>query len=80
MVASEAEAEVVGLFNNEQTAALLYITLNKIGFSQPPTPIKTYNPAAEVIVTTTVRQKGPRQRICDFIGLRKGLKKDILVY
>ena len=72
MVESTAEAEVGGLFHNGQTAVPLIITLHELGFSQPPTPIKTDNSAAEDIVTAAVRQKGPSQWICNFIGLRTG--------
>ena len=68
VVASADEAEVGGVFHNGQTAVPLIITLHKIGFTQPPTPIKTDNSAAKVIVTATVRQKGPRQWTCNFIG------------
>ena len=57
VVASAAKAEVGGLFQNRQTAVPLRITLNELGFTQPPTPIKTDNSAAEGIVTTTVRKK-----------------------
>ena len=38
VVESAAEAEVGGLFHNEQTAVLLRITLHELGFTQPPTP------------------------------------------
>ena len=55
VVASTDEAEVGGIFHNGQTGVPLIITLHEIGFNQPPTPIKTDNSAAEVIVTATVR-------------------------
>ena len=57
VVASAAEAEVGGLFHNGQTAVPLRITLHELGFTQPPTPIKTDNFAAEGIVTVTVSQQ-----------------------
>ena len=57
VVASAAEAEVRGLFHNGKTAVPLIITLHELGFTQPPTPIKTDNSAAEDIFTATVRQK-----------------------
>ena len=68
MVASAAEAEVVGMFQNGKTALPLQITLHKLSFTQPPNPIKTDNSAAEGIVTATVRQKFPRKWTCNFIG------------
>ena len=57
VVASGAKAEVGGLFQNGKTAVPLRITLHELGFTQPPTPIKIDNSAAEGIVTATVRQK-----------------------
>ena len=57
VVASASKAEVRGLFHNGQTTVPLIITLHEIGFTQPPTPIKTDNSVAEGIVTATVRQK-----------------------
>ena len=52
-----AEAEVGGLFHNGKTGVHIIIALHELGFTLPPTPIKTDNPVAEVIVTATVRQK-----------------------
>ena len=47
VVASAAKAEVGGLFYNGQTAVPLRITLHELGFTEPPTPIKTNNSAAK---------------------------------
>ena len=60
-MASADKEEVKGLFHNGKTAVPLRISLNELGFPQPPTPIKTDNSAAEFIVTAPLRQKGPRQ-------------------
>ena len=57
MVAYVAKTEVGGLFHNGKTDVPLRITLQKLGFTQPPTPIKTDNSAAKGIVTARVRQK-----------------------
>ena len=56
-MASYDEVEVGGIFRNGKTALPLLVTLNEISFYQPPTPIKNYNSAAEVILTATVRNK-----------------------
>ena len=40
-----------------QQAVPLRITLHELGFTQPPTPIKTDNSAAERFVIATVNQK-----------------------
>ena len=61
MVASAAEAEVGGLFHNGKMTVPLRIKLHELGFSQPPTPIKIDNSAAEGIITATVRHKMPMQ-------------------
>ena len=46
-----------GGFHDGQTSLPLRLTLNELGFPQPSIPIKTYDFAPEVIITTTVRQK-----------------------
>ena len=63
MVVPTSESEVRGLSQNGKTVVPLRITRNKLGFPQPPTPIKTYNSSAKCIVTATFRQKGPSQWI-----------------
>ena len=68
LVASADKAEVRVLFQNGKTVFHIRITLNELGFPQPPTPIKRYKSDAEDIVTAMVRQKYPRQCICCFIG------------
>ena len=57
MLASAAESEVRGLFQNGKIAVPLRITLHELGFSQPPNPIETDKSATEGIVTATVIQK-----------------------
>ena len=57
VVVSAAESEFGGLFQNGQTPVPLCIRIHQIGFPQPPTPIKTNNSMAELIITATVRQK-----------------------
>ena len=57
---STAKAEVRGMFHNGQTSVPLQITLHELDFTQPQTPIKTDNSAAEDIITATVRQRWPK--------------------
>ena len=81
VVASAAESEVGGLFHNGQTAVPLRITLHELGFTQPPTPIKTDNSAAEGIVTATVRQKRSKAMDMQFYWMKDRVKqKEIFVY
>ena len=75
MVASATKAEVWGLSHNGQTAVSLLITLDERGFTQPPTPIKTYNSAAEGIVTVTVRQKRSKATDMKFYWMKERVKQ-----
>ena len=81
MVASASKEEVGGLFHNGKTAVPIIITLHKIGFTQPTTPIKTDNSAAEVIVTAAVRQKRFKAMEMRFYWIKDRVKqKDFFVY
>ena len=81
VVASAAEAEFRGLFHNGQTLVPLIITLHELGFTQPPTPIKTDNSAAEGIVTATVRQKSSKAMDMQFYWMKDRVKqKDSFVH
>ena len=75
VVLPEDEAEAGGMFQNGKTAVPLIITLREIGFTQPPTPIKTYNSAAEEIVTDTVRQKRSKAIYMRFYWMKDRLKQ-----
>jgi hypothetical protein len=57
IVASTAEAELVVLFHNGKEAAPLRVTLDKLGWTQPPTPITTDNLTAIGIANDTVKQR-----------------------
>ena len=57
VVASTAGVEVGALFHNGKKAVSFHITLQELGFTQPPTPIKKDNFTDEGIVTATVRKK-----------------------
>ena len=56
-MASSSESKYGGTFHNGKTDVTLFINLNEIGFTQPTTPIKTDNSAAEGIVINNLRQK-----------------------
>ena len=77
MVASAAKAEVGGLFHNGQKAVPLRITLHELGFTEPPTPIKINNSAAEGIVTATVRQKRSKAMDMQFYWMKYKVKKTL---
>ena len=81
MVESAAESEVGGLLNNGQTEVPLKIIPHELGFTQPPTPIKTDNSADEGTVTTTVRQKSSKAMDMQFYWMKDRVKqKDFFVY
>ena len=75
VVVSAAESEVGGLFHNGKTAVPLIITLHELGFTQPPTPIKTDNYAAEGIGTTAVRQKRSNAMDMQFYWMKDRVKQ-----
>ena len=81
MVASAAKAEVGGMLHNGQTAVPLGIKLHELGFTQPPTPIKTDNSSDEGIVTATVRKKSSKAMEMQFFWMKDRVKqKDFFVY
>ena len=75
------KAGVGGLFHNGKTALLLRIKLHELCFTQPPTPIKIDNSAAEGILTATVRQKRSKAMEMLFYLMKDRVKqKDFFVY
>ena len=80
MVASTSETEVKGLFCYEKTAVSPRINLKELGFSLPPTPIETYNFAAEGIFAATGRQKHSNAMDMRFYWMKGWVKqKDFFV-
>ena len=60
---------------------LLRITLHELGFTLPPTQIKTDNSAAEGIVTAVVKQKSSKAMDIRFYWMKDRVKqKDLFVY
>jgi hypothetical protein len=57
VVASAAESEVGACFHNTQSGAPLRVTLTELGHIQPPTPLRTDNSTAFVILNETIKQK-----------------------
>jgi len=57
VVASAAEAEPAGIFNNSQIAIPIRRALEALGHPQPPTPIKTDNTTAHSFVYANIRKK-----------------------
>ena len=57
VVASAAETETGGVYNNAQDAVIIRIALQEIGHPQPPTPIKTDNTTAHSFVHDNIKQR-----------------------
>ena len=55
-MASTAKEEVVRLYHNVRTAATLRINLKELSFTQPLTPTRTDNYAAEGIIATSAKK------------------------
>jgi hypothetical protein len=60
VVSSTAEAELGGLFYNGKEACPIHITLEELGYPQPPTVLVTNNSTATGIANNTVKQKRSR--------------------
>jgi hypothetical protein len=65
VVASAAESEVGACFHNAQSGAPLRVTLNELGHTQPPTPLRRDNSTAFGIVNETIKLK--RSKAMDMI-------------
>jgi hypothetical protein len=57
VVASAAESEVEVCFHNAQSGAPLRVTLTELGYTPPPTPLRTDNSTAFSILNETIKQK-----------------------
>jgi hypothetical protein len=66
VVASAAESEVAACFHNTQSGAPLRVTLTKL--PPPPTPLRTDNMTAFIILNETIKQKQSKQWTCNTIG------------
>ena len=57
VVASSAKSEVEENLHTGKKSVTLHISLNELGFTQPPTPTKTDNSAAEGVFNATDKKK-----------------------
>ena len=77
---SATKAELGGLFGNCHKATFMRTALAEMGHKQPPTPVETYNTAANRIVNRTAKQKRYPAIDIIFIGAETESKKTILIY
>ena len=80
VVAYNYKVEVGGLFRNGKISVPLKITINYLGFTQQPTPIKTDNSTAEGNVAATVRQISTKSMDMIFYWMKEWIKKDFFIY
>ena len=73
---AEAEVEVGALFHNGHEAEPIWITLPKMGHTQPETPITTDNCTTNGIVNNTVLQKQPKAMDMLFYWIQDLIKQD----
>ena len=59
VAASAAEAELGGLFHNGRTATELRLTLNEMGWPQPPTELICDNTTVDGIANSTLSANAP---------------------
>jgi hypothetical protein len=75
VVSSAAEAELAGLFHNGKEACPLRITLQELGYPQPPTVIVTDNSTASGIANDTVKQKRSKAIDMRFYWIRDRVRQ-----
>lgn len=81
VVGSAAEAEFAALYYNGQEAAVLRTTLEEMGHTQPPTPMKTDNSTASGIVNNTIKQRRSRAMDMRYYWIRDRIQQEqLLVY
>jgi hypothetical protein len=68
VVASAAEAETGGVYNNAQDAVIIRIALQELGHPQPPTPIKQTTPLHTVWFMTTSNNSNLKHGTCVATG------------
>ena len=69
-MASAAEAKLGALFLNCQEAFPIRITLEEMGYVQPPTPVQVDNSTALGIETVTIKKRKPKAMDMRFYWIR----------
>ena len=73
---SAAEAKFGDLFLNYQEYVPIRITLEKMGYSQPPTPAQFDNSTALGIATRTIKQRKSKAMDMRFYWIRERRNQD----
>ena len=81
VMASAAEAEIAALFDNGQEAVSLRHTLQEMGYTQPPTPIRTDNTTAVGFANHTIKQKRSKAIDMRFYWIRdRANQQQFIIY
>jgi len=81
VVASAAQAETAGIFNNSQIAIPIRRALEALGHPQLPTPIKTDNTTAHSFVHANIRKKRSKTWDMRYNWLRdRAAKRELYIY
>jgi hypothetical protein len=57
VLASASEVEIGALYENTKKAAILHVTLEEMGYPQPPTSVQTENSTACSIANDNIKQQ-----------------------
>ena len=69
VITSATADELADLYMMAREAVYIRIILEEMGHKQPPTPLQTENPIADVVVNSKVQPERKKPWTCDFIGL-----------
>ena len=76
IMASAAEAELGDLFLNCQEAVPIQLTLEEMGYPQPPTPVQVENSTALGIATGTIKQHKSKEMDMRFYWIKDKSNQD----
>ena len=74
-MSSAAESEVVSLFMNAQQAVPIQLTLEDMGYPQPPTQLRTDKLTAQGILSGVYQRKRSKWNVMNFHWIRCRLSK-----
>ena len=79
VLSSAAEAELGVLFLNTKQARIFGLVLDKLGHTEPPTPIKGDNETVAGICNGTVKRQRSRSMEMQYFWVRDLVKNGVLV-
>jgi predicted transposase YdaD len=76
VLSSASEAEIGALFENTKCATILRMTIEEMGYPQPPTPVQTDNSMACGIANDNIKQQRSRAIDMRFYWVRDRVKQN----